>query len=109
VTAHGYNLGLSGQEILAREILHAAARQKDIGAKALLERYERRHMRTTRPMFHGTNELVKFFTDDRRPAKLARKVALRLANRIPPIKRVIQNKLTETTNRGSLLPPLFRQ
>jgi ubiquinone biosynthesis UbiH/UbiF/VisC/COQ6 family hydroxylase len=37
VTAHGYNLGLSGQEILAREILHAAARQKDIGAKALLD------------------------------------------------------------------------
>lgn len=108
VTAHGYNLGLSGQEILAKEIMNAAAQQKDIGAMSLLDRYQRKHMRTTRPMFHGTNELVKFFTDDRRPAKLARKVALRLANSIPPIKRVIQNKLTETTNRGSLLPPLFR-
>jgi len=109
VTAHGYNLGLSGQEILAREIVNAASQQKDIGARSLLEKYQHKHMRTTRPMFHGTNELVKFFTDDRMPAKLARKVALRLANRIPPIKNVIQNKLTETTNRGSLLPPLFRQ
>jgi ubiquinone biosynthesis UbiH/UbiF/VisC/COQ6 family hydroxylase len=106
VTAHGYNLGLSGQEILANEIISAAAQQRDIGTMQLLERYQRKHMRTTKPMFHGTNEIVKFFTDDRFPAKLARKVALRLANRIPPIKRVIQNKLTETSNRNSLLPPL---
>jgi hypothetical protein len=59
-------------------------------------------------MFHGTNELVKFFTDDRGPAKLARKIALRLANTVSPVRQLIQNKLTETSNRGSLLPPLFR-
>jgi ubiquinone biosynthesis UbiH/UbiF/VisC/COQ6 family hydroxylase len=109
VTAHGYNLGLSGQEILAREIMNAVVRKKDIGARSLLETYQRKHMRTTRPVFHGTNELVKFFTDDRRPAKLARTIALRLANRIPLIKRVIQNKLTESSNRSSLLPPMFKQ
>ena len=108
VTAHGYNLGLSGQEILANEIISAAAQQRDIGTMQPLERYQRKHMRTTKPMFHGTNEIVKFFTDDRVPAKLARKVALRLVNMIPPIKHVIQNKLSETTNRISLLPPLFR-
>ncbi len=108
VTAHGYNLGLSGQEILANEIINAVAQQRDIGATALLQRYQLKHMRTTKPMFHGTNEIVKFFTDDRVPAKLARTVALRLVNRIPPIKHVIQNKLSETRNRISLLPPLFR-
>ena len=108
VTAHGYNLGLSGQEILAKEIINAAAQQRDIGATALLQRYQLKHMRTTKPMFHGTNEIVKFFTDDRVPAKLARTVALRLVNRIPPIKQVIQNKLSETRTRISLLPPLFR-
>ena len=108
VTAHGYNLGLSGQEILAKEIIDAAGQQRDIGATALLQRYQLKHMRTTKPMFHGTNEIVKFFTDDRVPAKLARTVALRLVNRIPPIKHVIQNKLSETRNRISLLPPLFR-
>jgi len=108
VTAHGYNLGLSGQEILAREITNAAAQQRDIGATSLLQRYQRKHMRTTRPMYHGTNEIVKFFTDDRVPAKLARKVVLRLVNMIPPIKGVIRNKLSETTNRISLLPPLFK-
>ena len=101
VTAHGYNLGLSGQEILAKEIINAAVSQRDIGAENLLDRYQRKHRRTTAPMFHGTNEIVKFFTDDRAPAKFARKVALRLANRLPPIKRVIQSKLTETSNQGS--------
>jgi ubiquinone biosynthesis UbiH/UbiF/VisC/COQ6 family hydroxylase len=100
VTAHGYNLGLSGQDILANEIANAAARQSDIGATILLKKYERKHMRTTKPMFYGTNEIVKFFTDDRRPAKLARRVALRLADKIPPIKRMIQNKLTATSNRS---------
>jgi 2-polyprenyl-6-methoxyphenol hydroxylase-like FAD-dependent oxidoreductase len=69
VTAHGYNLGLSGQEILAKNIISAIAQQKDIGTSSLLESYQRKHMRMTRPMFHGTNELVKFFTDDRIPAR----------------------------------------
>ena len=67
VTAHGFNLGLSGQDILAKEIISATAQQRDIGATSLLQRYQRRHMRTTRPMFHGTNEIVKLFTDDRVP------------------------------------------
>jgi ubiquinone biosynthesis UbiH/UbiF/VisC/COQ6 family hydroxylase len=107
VTAHGYNLGLSGQEILAREIIRAVAEDSDIGASSLLERYQRKHMRTTKPMYHGTNEIVKFFTDDRLPAKIARKVALRIANNVAPIRKVIQNKLTQTSNSGSLLPPFF--
>jgi len=108
VTAHGYNLGLSGQEILAKEIINAAAREEDIATTSLLRRYERKHMKSTKPMFHGTNEIVKLFTDDRAPAKFARQVALRLANRLPLVRRMIQSKLTKKTSRNSLLPPLFR-
>lgn len=93
VTAHGYNLGLSGQDILAKEIITAAAQEGDIGATSLLEKYQRQHMKATKPMFHGTNEIVKFFTDDRVLAKLARHVALRLANRIPLVKQIITSKL----------------
>jgi len=107
VTAHGYNLGLSGASILAKEIIKAVADESDIGAPALLSRYSRKHMRTTKPMYHGTNEIVKFFTDDRLPARLARKVALRLANNVPPIRNAIRNKLTQTSDRGRLLPGFF--
>ncbi len=108
VTAHGYNLGLSGADLLAKEIRSAVRSGGDIGDLQLLKRYERKHMRNTRPMFHGTNEIVKFFTDDRLPAKIARNAALRLANNIPPIRRVIRNKLTGSTNTSGILPPLFR-
>ncbi len=108
VTAHGYNLGLSGADILATEIRSAVRSGADIGDIRLLKRYERKHMRNTRPIFHGTNEIVKFFTDDRLPARIARKAAMRLANNIPPIKRVIHNKLTESANRSSILPPFLR-
>jgi len=103
VTAHGYNLGVSGQEILAKAIIKAAQKNDDIGAERLLRKYQHKHMLATRPMFHGTNEIVKFFTDDRAPAKVARKITLRLANRIPPIKRAIQSKLTQPGVRAGLL------
>ena len=108
VTAHGFNLGLSGADLLAREIRSALQDGKDIGGLEVLRRYERKHQRNTRPIYHGTNEIVKLFTDDRLSAKFARTVALRLANNLPPIKRVIRNKLTERSNRGSLLPPFMR-
>jgi len=107
VTAHGYNLGLSGADLLACEIRSALKYAKDIGCVDVLRRYERKHLRNTRPIYHGTNEIVKFFTDDRAPAKFARTVALRLANNFPPIKSVIRNKLTERSNRSSLLPPFM--
>ncbi len=97
VTAHGFNLGLSGQELLANEIIKAYSINADIGSTDRLQRYQARHMRVTRPMYHGTNHLVQFFTDERPPAKLARSIALRLANNFPPIKNAIRNKLTEST------------
>ena len=95
VTAHGFNLGLSGQQLLAKEIRSAVARRSSIAASSLLGRYERKHRLSTRPMFHGTNEIVRLFTDERPLAKLARTLTLRVANRLPPIKRAIRNKLTE--------------
>jgi len=108
VTAHGFNLGLSGAQILANEITSANSRGADIGASPALERYETRHMQSTRPMYHGTNEIVKLFTDDRLAPKVVRQVALRLVNNFPPIKRAIQSKLTAANRKGSLLPPFFR-
>jgi len=95
VTAHGFNLGLRGQATLAREILRAVSHNRDIGARRVLANYERRHMRVTRPMYWGTNGIVGLFTDERPPAKALRNLALRVANNLPPIKRIIKNRLTE--------------
>lgn len=105
VTAHGYNLGLGGAEILAAEIVAANRHAKDIGEAALLRRYQAKHMRKTIPIYHGTNKIVRLFTDDRMPVKLARKAVLRLSNNLPPIKQVIRHLLTQPGGRVRLPPP----
>ena len=93
VTAHGFNLGLSGQDLLATEIINATG---DIGDERLLRRYEWQHMLATKPMYHGTNQIVQMFTDDRIAARIMRRLTLRMANNFSPIKRIIRNKLTES-------------
>jgi ubiquinone biosynthesis UbiH/UbiF/VisC/COQ6 family hydroxylase len=98
VTAHGFNLGLSGQEILAKEIGHALSHDGDIGGASLLNRYQAKHMRATRPMYAGTNHIVRFFTDDRLPARILRQAALRVIDNLAPVKSMITNQLTEAGN-----------
>lgn len=95
VTAHGFNLGLRGQATLAVEIHKALAHGKDFGSQQVLQRYEAKHMRVTRPMYWGTNGIVGLFTNDRPPAKAIRGLLLRIADKFPPIKRAIKSRLSE--------------
>ena len=106
VTAHGFNLGLSGQDILANEILTALSKNKAYWNTATLKRYQQQHMLTTRPLYHGTNTVVSLFTNDSFPATLLRKAALRLSNNLPPVKWVIQQKLMAKNQIKALLPRL---
>ena len=106
VTAHGFNLGLSGADILARQIRKALRHGRDIGADSVLASYQTRHMLDTRPLFHGTNSVVGLFTNDSFPATLLRKAVLHLSNHLPPVKWAIRNKLTSKGGLPSLpLPP----
>ena len=73
VTAHGFNFGLISQELLAQEIKNAVAAGRDIGNAIGLGRYERKHRLATLPLFASTNIVATLFTDDRGPAKFARK------------------------------------
>ncbi|OIP86420.1 MAG: ubiquinone biosynthesis protein UbiH [Rhodobacterales bacterium CG2_30_65_12] len=95
VTAHGYNLGLSGATILAAEIRAAKMRGDDIGAMPGLLAYERQHRRKVLPLYHGTNAIVRLFTTTTGPAKLLRSAALRLGNVLTPAKKLIEKQLTE--------------
>jgi ubiquinone biosynthesis UbiH/UbiF/VisC/COQ6 family hydroxylase len=94
VTAHGYNFGLYGIEVLARDL--AAARQagRDLGDARALQAYEREHQRITLPIYLGTNVVVKLFTNDSPPAKLAREAIVRVTNLVPPIKSAVTRQLT---------------
>ncbi|MBL8327198.1 MAG: 5-demethoxyubiquinol-8 5-hydroxylase UbiM [Rubrivivax sp.] len=94
VTAHGYNFGLYGVEVLARELARAHRLGHDVGAVAPLQAYEREHRRTTWPIYVGTNALVRLFTDDRAPARLLRGAVLRVARQLPPLQAAIARQLT---------------
>jgi len=100
VTAHGYNFGLYGVESLVQEITRARRAGGDIGAEAVLRRYERTHRRATLPIFLGTNALVKLYTDDRLPARVVRHGLLRVADRVPPLKGWITRHLTNIPSRA---------
>ncbi len=95
VTAHGYNLGLSGATLLASEIKAALERGGDAADMRALKRYEAAHRRTVLPLYHGTNALVRLFTDDRPPARLLRGAALRLGSVVKPVHNRILHKLTD--------------
>ncbi|MCA8932807.1 MAG: 5-demethoxyubiquinol-8 5-hydroxylase UbiM [Rhodospirillaceae bacterium] len=95
VTAHGFNLGLRGADILAEELLAARRTGGDIGAAGPLARYSSRHSQRTLPLYHGTNAIVRLYTQETLPAKLARAVLLRLGSRVKPAKRLIMDQLTE--------------
>ncbi|MBI5718018.1 MAG: 5-demethoxyubiquinol-8 5-hydroxylase UbiM [Burkholderiales bacterium] len=101
VTAHGYNFGLYGVEVLARELAAARAAARDIGNADVLARYASEHRRTTLPTYLGTNALVKLFTDEHAPAKVARRVLLAAAERVPPFSTAVKAAITrQLTGRG---------
>ena len=94
VTAHGFNLGLASADTLAKLVLEAARQGKDIAAPALLSQYDTKHMLHAKPLYHGTNMLLKLFTDETPPAKLLRGMVLRVSNNLPPLKKLITRQLT---------------
>ena len=95
VTAHGFNLGLRGQDILATLIKEACAHGQDIGSASLLKLFEKKHINLTRLMFFGTNGTVALFTNDAPVIKQVRRFVLKFAEHFPPIKYLISNHLTE--------------
>jgi ubiquinone biosynthesis UbiH/UbiF/VisC/COQ6 family hydroxylase len=98
VTAHGFNLGLRGQDTLAKEIKTALIRGYDIGNPMVLNNYQSKHQRVTKPLYLATNGIVRLYTNDGIPAKIMRKMILRLGNNVWPIKRAIMNQLTTIKN-----------
>lgn len=89
VTAHGFNFGLLGQATLARELRTAAAAGQPIHDSELLRRYEREHRRATHPLYLTTGMLTGLYTDDRRAARLVRKLALRAGARLRPFRKAV--------------------
>ncbi|WP_269791894.1 5-demethoxyubiquinol-8 5-hydroxylase UbiM [Stenotrophomonas sp. Iso1] len=104
VTAHGFNFGLQSQQRLAQLINEAAGQGGDIGAAALLARYERSHRLATRPLYEATNAIATLYNDDRLPARLLRGAALRAAHGVVPFRKLIAGHLTQRQGGGNREP-----
>ena len=87
VTAHGFNLGLQGLEILTKEIKFAIKRNIDVGLPIVLRRYQSMLHRVAIPLYLSTNGIVSLYTNTTVSALFARQFILRAVNFIKPIKQ----------------------
>ena len=103
VTAHGFNLGLRGQDLLSLSISKAFNNGLDIGADAVLKEFERKQINLSKLLYFGTNGIVSLFTNDDAAIRQVRKLVLKFANRFPPVKALITQHLTES-KKSNLIP-----
>ena len=93
VTAHGFNLGLRGLEILINEIKNAIKNNNDIGLTYVLENYQSKLHRVAAPVYFATNGIINLYTTNIFPAKFARQFMLRFVNTVKPVKQTFLNIL----------------
>ena len=93
VTAHGFNLGLKGLNILIDEIKTAVKNKSDIGLTNILKNYQYKLHRVAAPVYLATNSIINLYTSNIWPAKLTRQFILRFVNTIKPVKQTFLNIL----------------
>jgi ubiquinone biosynthesis UbiH/UbiF/VisC/COQ6 family hydroxylase len=87
VTAHGFNLGLKGLEIITKEIKSAIKHKLDFGSPLVLRKYQYKLHRIAIPIYLGTNGIVSLYTNTTVPAMLARQFILKAVNLLKPVKQ----------------------
>jgi ubiquinone biosynthesis UbiH/UbiF/VisC/COQ6 family hydroxylase len=108
VTAHGYNFGLYGVQVLVQRLKAAREAGQDIGNAKVLKRFADEHRRTTLPTYLGTNAIVKLFTTEASPARLARRAVLAVSENLPPLSLVVKAAITQQLTGRSRWAPFRR-
>jgi ubiquinone biosynthesis UbiH/UbiF/VisC/COQ6 family hydroxylase len=90
VTAHGYNFGLYGVEVLVQALQRHGL---GTGLSRALAAYDTEHRRVTWPTYHGTNLVVSLFTDERPLARRLRPAVLALAERAPGLSQLVHRAI----------------
>lgn len=95
ITAHGYNLGLRGVRLLGLAIDQALSEGGDCGDLRYLGEYEHRLRSISRPLYLATQLVVQLYGDQRLPARLLRRAALRIGQHLPPFQALLRHTLGE--------------
>jgi 2-octaprenyl-6-methoxyphenol hydroxylase len=88
VAGQGMNMGLRDASALAERIVEARRLGLDLGGTEVLERYARWRRFDNLLMLGMTDGLVRLFSNDIGPVKLARDIGLAAVNRMPMAKRL---------------------
>ena len=89
LAGQGVNLGLLDAASLAQVLLEARADKKDIGARAVLRRYERWRKGDNLAMLAVTDAFKRGFGSQRWPLVPLRNAGMGLADRLGPVKQLI--------------------
>ncbi|MEN1727141.1 MAG: 5-demethoxyubiquinol-8 5-hydroxylase UbiM [Pseudomonadota bacterium] len=95
MTAHGFNLGLQGQALLAGEIGNALQAGRDVADPAALSTYQRKHRLLSAGMFFSTTMLAELYATDQLPARMLRGALFDAGRALSPARRFIMRTLTQ--------------
>ncbi len=87
VAGQGMNMGLRDVAALAELLVEARRLGQDLGDAQLLARYGRWRRFDNLLMLGLTDGLVRLFSNDLAPVKLARDLGMAAVNKVPPLKR----------------------
>jgi len=105
IAGQGLNMGLRDVAALAEVLVDARRLGQDIGSLAVLEKYERWRRFDNDLMLGVTDALVKLFSNDIEPIKLARDLGMAAANQFPDLKRFFMRHAMGTVGE---LPRMMR-
>ena len=92
IAGQGLNLGFRDVGCLAGLVIEAAAAGEDVGAAALLRRYQARRRPDNMLMLAATDALDRLFSSDFLPLRLARDLGIAVVDRTPVLKRLFMRQ-----------------
>jgi 2-octaprenyl-6-methoxyphenol hydroxylase len=87
IAGQGLNLGFRDAAALARLVVEAHWGSADVGAPALLARYQRERRPDNLMMLAATDTLDRLFSNDNPLLRAARDLGIAAVHRLPPLKR----------------------
>jgi 2-octaprenyl-6-methoxyphenol hydroxylase len=105
IAGQGLNMGLRDAAALAEVLVEAARRGEDVGALAVLERYERWRRFDATAFALGMDALNRLFSNDNPVLGLLRRTGLALVERLPVAQRAL---MREATGQAGEVPRLLR-
>lgn len=92
IAGQGLNLGFRDLGEISQLIHNAFEKGEDIGAKTLLETYQRRRRPDNMAMVAVTDGLVRLFSNDLKTVKFARRFGLRAVSRLSKAKKFFMQR-----------------